>query len=87
MGGKTITCRGREIVLADQEKIICYGYATHDSDQTKVTHESKDVLLVLYGAPAADESIMKDAIETTLTMIRRWVDCEIHTSELYTPDS
>ncbi len=86
MGGQTITCRGREIVLADQEKIICYGYATHDSDQTKVTRKSKDVLLVLYGAPAADESIMKDAIEITLNMIRGWVDCEILATEFYMSD-
>ena len=87
MGGQTITCRGREIVLADQEKIICYGYATHDSDQTKVTRKSKDVLLVLYGAPAVDEAIMTKAIKITLNMIRRWVDCEILPTEIYRSDS
>ncbi|MHA1930866.1 MAG: B3/B4 domain-containing protein [Candidatus Thorarchaeota archaeon] len=87
MGGQTITCKGREIVLADQEKIICYGYATHDSNQTKVTLESKDVLLVLYGALAADDTIMKDAIDITLRMIRKWVDCDILASKLYLSDS
>ncbi|MHA2359291.1 MAG: B3/B4 domain-containing protein, partial [Candidatus Thorarchaeota archaeon] len=34
IGGKTIMCRGREIVVADEQKIVCFGYATHDSERT-----------------------------------------------------
>jgi DNA/RNA-binding domain of Phe-tRNA-synthetase-like protein len=77
IGGKQITCRGREIVLADEEKIICFGYATHDSEKTKVTKGSTEVLLLLYGAQAASTKKMKEATEITIQMIEKWVDCAI----------
>jgi DNA/RNA-binding domain of Phe-tRNA-synthetase-like protein len=77
IGGKSIHCRGREIVLADDEKIICFGYATHDSEQTKVTPETKDVLFLIYGAQAVSHRIMNSAITITVDMIDRWIDCSI----------
>lgn len=77
IGGKSIQCRGREIVLADDEKIICFGYATHDSELTKVAPETKDVLLLVYGAQAVTNQIMESAIKTTLDLIDRWVDCSM----------
>jgi DNA/RNA-binding domain of Phe-tRNA-synthetase-like protein len=77
IGGKEIRCRGREIVLADDEKIICFGYATHDSEGTKVTKESKTVLLLLYGSPAATSLIMQDAIAKTTYMLDSWIDCRL----------
>jgi DNA/RNA-binding domain of Phe-tRNA-synthetase-like protein len=77
IGGEKLKCRGREIVLADSIGIVCYGYAIHDSDRTKVTDSSKRVLLLLYGAPAATRIIMEDATTFTLDMIRQWVECSI----------
>jgi DNA/RNA-binding domain of Phe-tRNA-synthetase-like protein len=75
IGGKTLHCRGREIVLADDAKIICFGYATHDSEQTKVTPKTTDVLFLIYGAQAATNRVMNSAVETTTNMINRWLDC------------
>ena len=84
IGGDEITCRGREIVLADQEKIICYGYATHDSDHTKVTTHTKDVLLILYGAPVITHKVMNQATCTTIDMITKWVECTVHKTRIFT---
>ncbi len=83
IGGKTIHCRGREIVLADDEKIICFGYATHDSEQTKVGPETRDVLFLIYGAQAATNLVMKSAVETTTGMISRWLDCTVVGHRIY----
>ncbi|MHA1576181.1 MAG: B3/B4 domain-containing protein [Candidatus Thorarchaeota archaeon] len=83
IGGQKITCRGREIVLADQEKIICYGYATHDSEFTKVTPQTKDVLLILYGAPVITHNVMNQATCTTIDMITKWVECTVHQTRVY----
>jgi len=83
IGGDEITCRGREIVLADQEKIICYGYATHDSDYTKVTAQTKDILLILYGAPVITHHMMNQAVSTTIDIIRKWVECTVHKTRVY----
>jgi DNA/RNA-binding domain of Phe-tRNA-synthetase-like protein len=75
IGGEKLECRGRELILADDIGIVCYGFAIHDSDRTKVTNHSKHVLLLLYGAPAATRMIMEDATTFTLDMIKQWVDC------------
>ena len=77
IGGKEIQCRGREIVVADDEKIICFGYATHDSEGTKVTKDSRRVLLLLYGSPAVSSSMMKDATDKTVFMLDSWVNCSL----------
>ena len=77
IGGKQLTCRGREIVLADDEKIICFGYATHDSERTKVTPESKSILLLIYGAPVVTPNMMTSAANLTLEMVDRWVACTV----------
>lgn len=77
IGGETITCRGREIVLADDIGIICYGYAIYDSERTKVTRSSREVLLLHYGTITATQEIMNNAVSITTDMIERFVDCKI----------
>ena len=75
IGGKTIMCRGREIVVADKEKIVCFGYATHDSERTMITKDSSRVLVLLYGAEVVTSSVMDEALKVTLDMIDQWLDC------------
>lgn len=77
IGGETIECRGREVVLADDIGIICYGYAVHDSERSKVTRNSEEVLLLHYGSVTATKEIMEDAVRFTTDMIKRWVKCKV----------
>ncbi len=77
IGGEVITCRGREVVLADEIGIVCYGYAIHDSERTKVTSESKDVVMLHLGTIEATKEIMTEAVGFTTDLIERWVDCKI----------
>ena len=77
IGGKTITCRGREIVVADEKKIVCFGYATHDSERTMITKDTRNALVLLYGAEAVTRTVMEDALKITLDMINRWLDCAV----------
>ncbi len=77
IGGKTIMCRGREIVVADETKIVCFGYATHDSENTMITKNSTNVLVLLYGAEVVTRTIMEDALATTVNMIGQWLDCDV----------
>lgn len=77
IGGKTIMCRGREIVVADEEKIVCFGYATHDSERTMITKGSSSVLVLLYGAAVVTKAVMDDALKITLDMIDQWLDCRV----------
>lgn len=77
IGGESIACRGREIVLADNLGIVCYGYAIHDSDRTRVTKASHKVYLLHYGSMIATEEIMKNATSFTVGLIKQWVDCSL----------
>jgi DNA/RNA-binding domain of Phe-tRNA-synthetase-like protein len=77
IGGKTIVCRGREIVVADEEKIVCFGYATHDSERTMITRSSNRVLVLLYGADIVIRELMDEALKITLDMIDQWLDCKV----------
>jgi DNA/RNA-binding domain of Phe-tRNA-synthetase-like protein len=83
IGGKELVCRGRELVLSDDEKIVCFGYATHDSEQTKVTSQSQSVFLVLYGAPGISYSELEKANSITLEMVGKWVNCVIDESSFH----
>lgn len=75
IGGKKLECRGREIVLADEEKIVCFGYATHDSEQTKVTANTEQIYLLHYGAPIVQPDYLDSAVDETTKMVKKWVPC------------
>lgn len=77
IGGKTIVCGGREIVVADNKKIVCFGYATHDSERTMITKETSSALVLLYGAESVTKPVMEDALKVTIDMIGQWLDCEV----------
>ena len=87
IGGKTIVCRGREIVVADDEKIVCFGYATHDSERTMITKDSSNVIVLLYGAEVITDAIMDEALKVTLDMIDQWLDCKVSESIIFKSDS
>ena len=84
IGGKTIVCRGREIVVADEEKIVCFGYATHDSERTMIVNSSTQVLVLLYGSSAINPDTMDDAIRITTDMLEQWVQCDVSEPVLFT---
>ena len=75
--GENIDCRGREIVLADDYGIVCYGFAIHDSNRTKITPATKNALLLHYGSSAVNKNAILEATNFTLNLVKRWVDCEV----------
>jgi DNA/RNA-binding domain of Phe-tRNA-synthetase-like protein len=83
IGGKTIVCRGREVVVADDKKIVCFGYATHDSERTMITMHTCNALVLLYGAEAVTKTVMDDALVITLDMIDQWLDCEVSEPSIF----
>jgi len=87
IGGKTIMCRGREIVVADEEKIVCFGYATHDSERTMITKETKRALVLLYGAEAVTSGVMSIALRITIDMIDQWLDCRVSEPIIFESES
>ncbi|MCS4541151.1 MAG: phenylalanine--tRNA ligase beta subunit-related protein [Euryarchaeota archaeon] len=57
---ESIELEGTEIVISDKEKLIAI-YPHRDSDQTKVTDMTRNILLLVCGVPGIEEKILQDA--------------------------
>jgi DNA/RNA-binding domain of Phe-tRNA-synthetase-like protein len=76
IGGTIRECNGREIVRAYDTKIVCFGFATHDSDFTKVTKATTAVIVLLYGAASVTMEYLDTSTYDTLSMMLNWIDCK-----------
>ncbi|MGB9756363.1 MAG: B3/4 domain-containing protein [Candidatus Bathyarchaeales archaeon] len=66
---KPIALTDKMLVLADQKQVLCI-YPYRDSDCTKITENTRNVLVVGYGAPEISQEQLKEAVETTLSYIK-----------------
>jgi DNA/RNA-binding domain of Phe-tRNA-synthetase-like protein len=79
---KPISLTDRMLVLADEKQILCI-YPYRDSNQTKITVQTTNVLLVGYGVPGINEKQLKKAVETALSYVKLVSDGEAETAESY----
>lgn len=66
---KPITLTEQMLVLADQKQVLCI-YPYRDTDLTKITMQTRNAMIIVYGVPGIDEQLLKEAAETTLDYIR-----------------
>ena len=66
---KLMTLTNKMLVLADEKQVLCI-YPYRDSDHTKITGQTRNVLIVGYGAPGITEEQLKQAVETTISYIK-----------------
>lgn len=81
---KPLTLMGKMLVLADQKRILCI-YPYRDSDHTKITEQTRNVLTVGYGAPGVTREQLKEAVETTVSYIKLVSDGETETIKVFSP--
>lgn len=62
--------KGGEVVVSDGEKLIAI-YPYRDSDETKVTLDTKDVALLTCGVPGVDEAVLEEAEGLALQYITK----------------
>jgi len=67
--GEPTNLTDKMLVLADEEKVLCI-YPYRDSGYTKITEQTRNVLIVGYGAPGITEEQLSEAVETTLSYIQ-----------------
>jgi DNA/RNA-binding domain of Phe-tRNA-synthetase-like protein len=72
----------RMLVFADQKQILCI-YPYRDSDKTKITEQTKNVLIVGYGALGIGEQQLKNAVESTLSYIKQVAGGETGTAMVF----
>ncbi len=68
---KAIVLRGNEPVVSDGEKLIAI-YPYRDSDATKVTEDTEDVLLLICGVPGIGRETLEGARRMAVEYIRRF---------------
>ena len=66
---KPVTLTEQMLVLADQKQVLCI-YPYRDTDLTKITMQTRNAMIIVYGVPGIDEQVLKEAAETTLDYIR-----------------
>ena len=71
IGGRRRVLKGGELVLADKLGVLCV-YVHGDVERAKVTWETRDVLLVGYGAPGIGEELVAKALEKACEYVTRF---------------
>ena len=66
---KPMILTDKMLVLTDKKQVLCI-YPYRDADSTKITEQTKNVIIVGYGAPGINAQTLKEAVETTLSYIK-----------------
>ncbi|MEM0216776.1 MAG: phenylalanine--tRNA ligase beta subunit-related protein [Candidatus Bathyarchaeia archaeon] len=65
---KPIKLDERMLVLTDSERVLCI-YPHRDSEHTKITEDTKEILIVAYGAQGIGRQQLEDAVQLALKYI------------------
>ncbi|MDY6932034.1 MAG: phenylalanine--tRNA ligase beta subunit-related protein [Halobacteriota archaeon] len=68
---KPMILKGGEIVISDEEKLIAV-YPHRDSDETKVTLKTENLLLLACGVPGISDKVLIGAMDTAIEYIDRF---------------
>lgn len=68
---KPMTLEGGEIVISDEEKLIAI-YPYRDAEYSKVTEETKNVLLLVCGVPGIEEERLLNAGQLALSYVTKF---------------
>jgi DNA/RNA-binding domain of Phe-tRNA-synthetase-like protein len=79
---KPMILTDKMLVLADEKQVLCI-YPYRDSDYTKITEHTQNVVIVGYGAPKITEEQLKEAVETTLAYIKQVSGGEIEMVKVF----
>ena len=77
IGGKIKKCKGTEICVADEEKIVDYGFATSDSDLTKVTNDTKELLILIYATKDVEDKTLNKVINDSEKILSKVTDFKV----------
>ena len=72
----------RMLVLTDEGQVLCV-YPYRDSDDTKITLQTQNAVIIGYGAPGIGQEQLKEAVERTLGYIKRVSGGQIETLKVF----
>lgn len=80
--GVPIKLTDKMLVLADTKQVVCI-YPHRDADATKITAETKNVLVIGYGAPGISQSQLTESVKTALNFITQTSKGEMRTVRVF----
>lgn len=72
---RPVKLKGGEVVISDPKKLVAI-YPYRDSDETKVSVSTKNVLLLACGVPGIGEETLQDALKTAVGYVTRFCSGE-----------
>ena len=72
---KPLILKGGEIVVSDDQKLIAV-YPYRDADNTKVTEETENIMMLVCGVPGIPKQDLENASQVALDYINRFCDGE-----------
>lgn len=79
---KPIILTDKMLVLADQKQVLCI-YPYRDANYTKISENTRNVLIVGYGAMGISEEQLTDAVRTTLEYVKMVSNGEIEMIKVF----
>jgi DNA/RNA-binding domain of Phe-tRNA-synthetase-like protein len=79
---KPMALTSNMLVFADTQRVLCI-YPHRDADQTKITPNTRNILLVAYGAPGITHQQLEETVKTALEYIRACCGGEIETIKVF----
>jgi DNA/RNA-binding domain of Phe-tRNA-synthetase-like protein len=83
---KPMRLTDKMLVLADEMQVLSI-YPYRDCDHTKITVETKNALIVAYGAPGIVDEQLRRAVESTISNIKLTSDGETGAIQVFTSTS
>jgi DNA/RNA-binding domain of Phe-tRNA-synthetase-like protein len=72
----------KTLVLADMQRVLCI-YPYRDSDYSKITLDTRNVMITAYGSPGITENQLKSAAQTTLSYIEQTSEGKATAAKVY----
>jgi DNA/RNA-binding domain of Phe-tRNA-synthetase-like protein len=79
---KPISLTDKTLILTDEKQILCI-YPYRDADSTKITMQTRNAMIIVYGVPRIDRQMLKEAAETTLDYIKQVSQGEIGMTKVF----
>lgn len=80
---ESIKLTNKMLVLADTKRVLCI-YPHRDSDSTKITEKTRNILIVGYGAQGISLQQLEEAVKTALEYIKKVCGGETQKIEIFT---
>jgi DNA/RNA-binding domain of Phe-tRNA-synthetase-like protein len=82
---ETQTARQGEVIYADEREVLCRRWNWRESEKTKMTEETRDVLLVSEGLPPVTDEEMERIVADLAQMVEKYCGGEI-SREVLSPE-